>query len=403
MKYNKIIDYLYNDRGIHSVDLSLVRIEKLLKKLGNPQEDLNVILVAGTNGKGSTSTMISSILREAGYKVGLYTSPHLIRFTERFMIDGEEITKEDVERIFNRIFPSITDQTYFEVITAMAYLYFKEQDVDFAVMEVGMGGRLDATNVTKPLVSVITNISLEHTKYLGSTTKDIAYEKAGIIKEGGYVVTAAEGEVYDIINEICMKKQATLFKATPTGLFKLGMNGEFQKINAGTAIKTVKALKYFGIEISKYAIINGLEKASIKGRLQFIRQNVLVDCAHNPGAFEALILELHRLKQEQGFKNLHFVFGAMKDKDISTIIGLLEPLASSFVLTRPRGDMDEMLDRAEEPKNIQKLLTSNKSAKSVYIIDLPMQALKKALSIAGKEDLIVVCGSCFLAGDILRG
>ncbi|MFH1439284.1 MAG: folylpolyglutamate synthase/dihydrofolate synthase family protein [Candidatus Woesearchaeota archaeon] len=452
MRYNKIIELLYS-RGFHSINLGLERIEKLMKKLGNPEKDLKVILIAGTNGKGSTAAMISSILMESGFKVGLYTSPHLVRFTERFRIfdknsknsagfgsfsRGEEITKDKIEELFDKInihLPKLDANgfapTYFEIITAMAYLYFKEEGVDFAVVEVGMGGRLDATNIVNPMVSVITGISLDHTEYLGKNIVDITYEKAGIIKENGYVVTAAEDEAYDVLSHICMKKQATLLKATPTGL-KLGLLGEFQKKNAGVAIKAVKTLKYFGVEIPKIALVNGLEKAIWAGRFEFLRAmngrptNVLVDCAHNVEGVECLVAELNLFMETdkslgskymsedinpnhnnplnvnavvRNFDKIHFVFGAMKDKDIKGMIKLIDVVADSIILTKPHGENDEMLERAEDPKNIAKLIDDNTKVK---IIEKPDLALKKAKQIAGEDDLIVVCGSIFLIGDILR-
>jgi dihydrofolate synthase / folylpolyglutamate synthase len=416
MRYSKILEFLYS-RGIHTVDLGLERVERLLRKLGNPQNKVDVILVAGTNGKGSTSAMISSILQESNFKVGVYSSPHLLRFTERFKINEQEIEKKNVESIFEKIKPHLNDNdglTYFEIITVMAYLYFAEQKVDYAIMEVGMGGRLDATNVVDPLVSVITNISLEHTEYLGKTVEDIAYEKAGIIKENGHVITGvSEGDILDVLRQVAMQKQATLLVATPTGL-ELGLKGEFQKINAGIAIKTIKTLKYFGVEIPKIALMNGLARAQLAGRFEFIKRNLLVDCAHNVAAVEALVEEISRLKEELvnpnykeddeykelRFNKLHLVFGVMKDKDVKDMISLLEPLFDTITLTRPLGEKEEMKERSEDPKIISKYISTHSKVK---VIENPMQALKKANSLAKQDDLIVVTGSCYLVGDVMRG
>ncbi|MBT4540237.1 bifunctional folylpolyglutamate synthase/dihydrofolate synthase [Candidatus Woesearchaeota archaeon] len=413
MRYNKILDLLHS-RGVHTVDLGLERIEKLLKKLGNPHKKLDVILVAGTNGKGSTAAMISSILQEANFKVGVYSSPHLVRFTERFKINKEEILKKEIEALFEKIKPHLNDNdglTYFEIITAMAYLYFKEQGVDYAVMEVGMGGRLDATNVVDPIVSVITNVSLEHTQYLGKCVEEIAYEKAGIIREHGYVVTAAEGEVLEVLRQIAMQKQATLLVATPTGL-DLGLRGEFQKINAGLAIKTIKTLKYSGVEIPKIALMNGLSKATLNGRFQFFKRNVIIDCAHNVASVEVIMDELTTLKEEyvinpseheedeKKYGKFHLVFGAMKDKDVKQMISLLEPFFDTITITRPHGDRGEMKERSEDPKVISKYISRHEK---VNVVEEPKQALKKAQSLANDEDLILVTGSCYLIGDIIRG
>ena len=407
MQYKKILDFLYS-RGIHSVHLGLERMEKLMKKLGNPEKNLKIILVAGTNGKGSTASMISSILKEAGFKVGLYTSPHMSRFTERFKINGVEIFKKDIEAIFDEIKPVLVEldkgdaPTYFEIVTAMAYTYFKQQEVDFAVVEVGMGGRLDATNIINPIVAVITNVSREHTQYLGKKIEEIAFEKAGIIKKNNYVVTAAEDVALDVLKEVCMRKEATLQVATPIGL-DIGLKGEFQMMNAGVAIKAVKTLKHFGYRLPKMALVNGLEKASLPGRFEFVKQNMLVDCAHNVAGIECLVSELNLLKNKQDeesrYENLHLVFGAMKDKDVKSMIELLEPLADSIILTKPHGERDEMLERAEDPKNIARFIDNHKK---VIILEKPEQALKKAKRLAKEDDLIVVCGSCFLVGDVMR-
>ena len=371
----------------------------LLEKLGNPHLDLNVILVGGTNGKGSTATMISSILQEASFKVGQYSSPHLIRFTERFRVNGEEILKKDIEKIFDQVKPHITDQTYFEIITVMAYLYFKEEEVDFAIMEVGMGGRLDATNVVDPMVSVITNVSLEHTQHLGKTVEAITFEKAGIIREGGYAVTAAEGEALEILQQIAMKRQATLLVATPTGL-ELGLMGEFQKTNAGIAIKTTKSLKHFGVEIPKIAFVNGLSKARWPGRFELFRRNIIMDCAHNVAGVEILMEELTALKEDYEYEKMHLVFGAMEDKDYKSMISILEPMFDKIIFTRPLGERGEMKERSADPKVMAKLVDDHKK---VIILESPTEAFKKAKSLTSEEDLMVVCGSCFLVGDLIRG
>jgi len=207
MEHKKILKYLYS-LDSSKVKLGLKNIKALLKKLGNPEKRLKIIHVAGTNGKGSVCMMISSILQEAGYKVGVYTSPHLKKFNERIRINDRLITDKEILGYYLKIKPKITSQSFFEITTAMAFLYFYEKNVDFAVLEVGLGGRLDATNVANPLASVITNIGLEHTDILGNTIEKIAYEKACIIKRNVPIVTGAEGKALDTIKKTAKKRNA---------------------------------------------------------------------------------------------------------------------------------------------------------------------------------------------------
>ncbi|MBS3122157.1 bifunctional folylpolyglutamate synthase/dihydrofolate synthase [Candidatus Woesearchaeota archaeon] len=410
MNYNEILTSLYQ-RGFHTINLGLERIETLLKKLGNPEKNLKVIHVAGTNGKGSVCAMCTSILIEAGYKTGLYTSPHLVDFTERFKINNKNITKKRLVELFEQIKPHITNETYFEIITAMAFLYFKQENVDIVVLEVGMGGRLDATNVVTPLVAVITTISKEHTQYLGDTIEKIAFEKAGIIKDNFkgncYVVVGESNAALNVIKKICKERNAKLSIAKPTTL-KISLKGEYQKINAGIAIEAIKTLTHFGYNIPNPTIIKGLLKTEWRGRLEFVERNVIIDCAHNPNGIECLVNELNLLKEQHKFNKFQVVFGAMKDKNIKEMIKLLLPIASTFTLTTPKGDWINgkwsMEERAEKPENITKFLKNlHFNQKNIYLIKTPFDALKKAKLLAKKDELVVVCGSCFLVGDIMRG
>lgn len=410
MNYNEIINYLYQ-RGFHTINLGLERIEILLRKLGNPEKELKVIHVAGTNGKGSVCAMCTSILIEAGYKTGLYTSPHLVEFTERFKINNKNITEKRLVELFEQIKPHITNETYFEIITAMAFLYFKQEKVDFVVLEVGMGGRLDATNVVTPLVAVITTISKEHTQYLGNTIEKIAFEKAGIIKDNFkgncYVVVGESNAALNVIKKICKERNAKLAIAKPTAL-KTSLKGEYQKINAGIAIGAIKTLAHFGYNIPNSAIVNGLLKTEWRGRLDFVERNVVLDCAHNPEGIKCLVNELNLLKEQHKFSKFQVVFGAMKDKEINKMVKLLLPIASKFILTTPKGDWINgkwsMEERAEKPENLAKLIIDNKfDKKNVFILESPSEAFKKAKSLTKKNELVVVCGSCFLVGDVMRG
>jgi len=275
MNYNQILKELYSLESV-KFKQTLANMRLLLKKLNNPEKKLKCIHVAGTNGKGSVCAMISSILQEAGYKVGMYTSPHLKRFNERIRINNKLITDKDIVKYYLRVKKHVTDQTFFEMTTAMAFLYFKEKNVDFAVLETGLGGRLDTTNVITPLISIITNIGLEHTEYLGNTIEKIAQEKAGIIKENIPVVTAAEGIALATIKNASNNKNSKLIIINNKIIknyknIKLNLKGVFQIENAAIAAKTIEILKNNSkIIINKKNIINGLKNAKWPGRFQFI-------------------------------------------------------------------------------------------------------------------------------------
>src|SRR3989344_7371723 len=271
MEYKKVLDELYS-LDIRKWTLGLERIESLLKRLGNPEKKLKCIHVAGTNGKGSVCAMLHSILADVGYKVGLYTSPHLKKFNERIRINNKLISDNDIVKYYLMVKKYVTSQSFFEITTAMAFLYFADKKVDFAVLEVGLGGRLDATNVVVPLISVITNIGLEHTQFLGKTIKKIAYEKAGIIKNQVPVVTAAEGIALAAIKKISNEKNSKLYIVNKKNAnCRIGLKGEFQKLNAAMAIKSIEALKNdYGVKIKKSSVKKGLLNANWSGRFQFI-------------------------------------------------------------------------------------------------------------------------------------
>ena len=401
MEYKEVILFLNSLERIKGIKLGLDRVNGLLEKLGNPHKGLKIIHVAGTNGKGSVCAMVDSILQEAGYRVGRYTSPHLADFRERFLVNNKRITEEDVIKYFGIVKKHHTNQTYFEFITAMAFLYFRDKNADFLVLEVGMGGRLDATNVITPLVSVITNVSLEHTKCLGRTVKAIAYEKAGIIKEGITSVSNAKKDALEVIKKACKERNSELFPAKDyikrdgfvgIGDYKhleLGLKGDFQIENASTALAAIDVLKQqCKARINKSHITNGLRKARWPGRLEFIGKNILVDCAHNPAAFLALSKEIKKLKQD--FKRLILVIGILKDKDVKGIIKIIEPLADAVIIAKPK------TERAAEPEAIAKYVK-----KEQRVIADSKEALSYAKSIAKSNDLILVAGSIYLVGEIL--
>jgi len=393
MNYNQTLNYIYNLKGSeHKGDfnLSLENMRILLKKLNNPEKSLKVIHVAGTNGKGSVCAMLSSILKEAGYKVGMYTSPHLKDFRERFLINNKKISKEDLVKYFKKVKPSITSQTFFEVITAIAFLYFKDKKIDFLVCEVGLGGRLDATNLVNPIISVITNIGLEHQQYLGEKIEEIAYEKAGIIKNRIPVVTGARGVALKVIKKIAKEKNSKIYlDGKPVKGFPLKLKGDFQLENASVAVETINRLnQYYNLKINKKIIKNGLLKTIWHGRLEFISKNILVDCAHNIDAIKALKKELKKIKK--GYKKLYLIIGFLKDKDHKSMLKELIPLADRTILVKPK------IPRALEPKILEKCVK-----KDYIIIKDTKKALKYAKNIVKKDDLILVTGSIYVVGEVI--
>ncbi|HCX89410.1 MAG: bifunctional folylpolyglutamate synthase/dihydrofolate synthase [Deltaproteobacteria bacterium CG12_big_fil_rev_8_21_14_0_65_43_10] len=415
--YNKSIEYLYALQA-SGIKLGLTNISRLLELLGNPQRGLKSIHVGGTNGKGSVAAMVSSILDKAGYKVGLYTSPHLVNFTERIRINNHEIPESRVAELTDIIYRKIEgtdltrDITFFEFTTAIAMLYFLEQGIDFAVLEVGMGGRFDSTNVVDPLVSVITNVSMDHQQYLGKTIHEIAFEKAGIIKKGGIVITAiTQPSVLSSIQEKCLQDGAALYivgkdikgrrmadgrvdyygmKDKYSGL-RLNLLGRHQVTNAVIALGAIEALKEKGYEIEDKAIYEGLESTYWPGRLEVVRRDPLVvlDCAHNPAGIKTL-----RDAISDGvfsFERLFLVLGIMMDKDFKSIISKLVPLADKIVLTRPR------MDRSASPQILYEEV--KKYYKEAEIVDDVKKAVSFAISLAQREDMVCVTGSIFTVGE----
>ncbi len=381
-------------------NLSLDNMKNLLRKLGNPERDLDCIHVAGTNGKGSVCAILSSILEEAGYRVGKYISPHLKDFRERVMINGKKISKEDVVNYFNKVSRHSKDNTFFEIITAMAFLYFRDKKVDFLVLEVGLGGRLDATNVVNPLVSVITNIGLEHTTYLGDTIEQIAYEKAGIIKKKKPVITGARGRALGVIRRVAKEKGSKVFLIEKplrrNHMFdlygyrklKLQMKGEFQLENSSIAVRTIDVLnKYYGLSITENNVRIGLYKTMVPGRFDFLERNIILDCAHNPDAIRVLKREISKLK----YRRLLVVIGILSDKDYGKMLSELEPITYRFIFTK-----------AKIPRSLNPSLLSKVVRKDFVIIEEPKNALRYAKRIALKKDLILVTGSVYVVREIIK-
>ena len=411
------LNYLYSlERG--GIKPGLKRVKRLLSLLDNPHRGLKSILVAGTNGKGSTAAMIAAILREAGYRVGLYTSPHLLRFNERLCIDGKPIADRELAGLITMLKKRLEadspqdSPTFFEFATAIAFRYFKDRAVDMAVVEVGMGGRYDATNVLHPEVAVITTIGYDHTDYLGDTIEEIAGEKAGIIKDGSKVVTAVEdGAALGVIEAVAKARAASLYRygrefqvewAANGELFYRGdteldglrpaLKGRFQLANLGCALKAIEILRKAGYRIGVEDIRAGLGWVEWPARFQLIdgTPRVLLDCAHNPQGAAALAEEIGRL----GYKRLIMVVGMLKDKPIDAIMGLFAGVASLLVCTEP----DHW--RSADPYLLKSLAEGY--GRYATVKSPVAQAVAEALNRAGADDLLCVTGSIFTVAEAIE-
>ncbi|HTY12701.1 MAG TPA: folylpolyglutamate synthase/dihydrofolate synthase family protein [Candidatus Omnitrophota bacterium] len=376
-----------------NIDLGLERMQKVLSALGDPHSAFKSVHVAGTNGKGSVCAMLDSILREAGYKVGLFTSPHLFRWEERIRVNGKEINSSDfgirisdLGRLGKEFDLKLTP---FEEVTAVALQYFADEGVDMAVVEVGMGGRLDATNVITPLVSVITNIDLDHTEYLGDTVEKIAFEKAGIIKKGVPVVTAEEKpEALSVIRKTCEQNgsECMVVRADESSKAKSGLIGPHQRKNEAVAVKVAQLMN-----ISKKAIETGLKKAHWPARFQVVGRDprIVIDGAHNEAGAKALA---SALKSEGIEPPVTFVIGMQGYKDTGRVIGILAPLASDLILTHsshPQSADPEKL--AEEARAASKANVRT------------MGSVAEAVAEAKKTGhAIVIAGSLFVAAEALK-
>jgi len=414
MTYRESLAYLksLNPLGIR---LGLDPVRSLLQRLGNPQESCPAVLIAGTNGKGSVAAMTASLLTAAGFRTGLYTSPDLIDFRERIRIDGRMIRREEIVACAEAVKRGVRETvSYFEFLTAMAFLYFEKEKVDIVVLEVGLGGRLDATNVVTPLVSVITNISLEHREYLGNTLEKIAREKGGIIKERGICLTAARQKpVIDTLEGICRERGASLYRVGKEirttihrdGTFSYrGIGRSFERLtcpligrhqisNVALALGAVEMIGDAGFRVNDAAVSKGLKEAQWEGRLEILQRSpmLLVDGAHNAAGAAAL---RQAFLNDFPHRRLILVFGVLGDKDYRTMARRLFSLADRVILTHPQSE------RALPPDSLRPL--AEKFNKAIEVINNPGDALRRALSLAGKNDLVCAAGSLYLVGEIKR-
>jgi dihydrofolate synthase/folylpolyglutamate synthase len=419
MAFQETIEYLFGLQK-YGIKFGLTNSLTLMERLGDPQRRFRSVHIAGTNGKGSTAAFLDSMLRSAGYRVGLYTSPHLVSFTERIRVDGVPVSEQRVVDLADRVRRCYDGSegmtpTFFEVTTAMAFTHFAEAGIDIAVVETGMGGRLDSTNVVTPLVSVITNIDLEHTEFLGTTIEAIAGEKAGIIKQGVPVVTGAvQPEAIAVLAAEAGRKGAPFHRmpkdfgpeGEAPGLspafdyrgmslrydgLRAGLPGLHQLLNASLALAAAECLGAAGIMVPEEAVRSGLAEAAWAGRLEQVSSgpDIYLDGAHNPASSAVLAEALEELKRGHG--QLVLVLGILRDKDHRSIIDRLVPLADRVIATRPQyARAMDVRALADEVRPLQE---------KVAIAGTVAEAIALARSVAAKDDLIVVTGSLYTVGD----
>ena len=425
MSYQTIIDFLFSLQT-QGIKFGLSNSVRLMELMGNPHLSFRSVHIAGTNGKGSTSAFLAGVLQAAGYRVGLYTSPHLVSFTERIRINGMQVSEERVVELAERVrrrYDGVLSReggdlltpTFFEVTTAMAFTCFAEERVDIAVVEAGMGGRLDSTNVIAPLVSVITNIDLEHTEYLGTTLGQIAAEKAGIIKAGVPVVTGAtQPEVLAVIEQQALAAGAAVFRmprdfgaervaagrtqefdyrgiTTRLPHIRIGMLGRHQVGNACLALAAAECIGRAGLAVPEAALRAGLEQAVWEGRLERVAQgpDIYLDGAHNPASARVLADAVRELKR--GYGRLIMVVGMLKDKDRRGILEQLAPLADRLIVTRPN------YSRALEVETLAAEIASMHG--DIAVAGTVAEAIDLARREARGDDMILITGSLYTVGD----
>lgn len=416
MNFEDCINWLYSFEKF-GIKLGLERITFICNKLGNPQNNYKIIHVGGTNGKGSVCKFLESILVKSGYNVGVYTSPHLQRFSERFVVNSEEISESELIYLIEKVKPIVEDMvknnnipTFFEIVTAIAFQFFKDKKVDFAIIEVGLGGRFDATNIVNPIVTIITNVTLDHQDRLGNKIEDIAFEKVGIIKQDVPVITAASGTALDVIKKISKGKNSDitiverdswkkikgsanwqeLLISCPIKEYKIStsMFGRYQGENIAIALSTVESLQINGVYIPDKSIYAGLEKIINPGRMEIVNFEpiILLDGAHNVAGMTSL-----RESIEEGliFNKFILIIGILKDKKIKEILDVINTIADEIIITKSHNK------RACDPSILKNIIHD----KEAIIIDEIPKAVNHAKSIASNKDLICITGSIFTVGE----
>jgi len=437
MNYQEALTFL-NNLQMHKIKLGLGAMRSFLAKIGQPEQRLKIIHVAGTNGKGSVSASLLQVLGRSGYRAGLFISPHLSSVRERFRTTEGFISEEAFARLAGHIIEKLGDEqiTYFEFTTALALLWFAECELDLVILETGLGGRLDATNVVTPLVSVITSISMDHEAYLGSTLTEVAGEKAGIIKPGVPVVAAGGAEeVVGVLERTAAERGSALYllgrdfryagesnddwrwqgaeslSGTTIDHLRCSMRGAYQRENASLVVAALQVLGQQGYNIPETGLREGLATVVWHGRLEYLvldrdsrlrygsareagdrAVRYLLDGAHNPAGVKSLALTLER---EYAYRRLILVWGAMIDKDIAAGLTSMLPLVDTFVLTRPEGE------RSAEPEQLLACLPEFSRNKGVLVRDVG-EALAAAENRSSAEDMIVVAGSLYLVGAVRK-
>lgn len=420
MDYKQSITWLYSFEKYGS-KLGLQNITLLINHLQNPQNTYKTIHVTGTNGKGSVCKYLGSILKQAGYTVGVYISPHLQRFSERITINSKEIPQKDIAQLITKIKPIVEEMmsknitpTFFEITTALAFEYFSNKKVDYAVIEVGLGGRYDATNVLTPTLTIITNISLEHTKILGKNTKDIAYEKAGIIKQNIPLITAVHHNAKHVITQIAKEKKAPLLCIDNTWwkrihhsvnnqqfqikgqhntyIVETSMLGQHQGENIAVSLIAIEQLQQQGAMITASHISKGIKQAFNPGRMEIISKKpmILLDGAHNNAGMKMLY---NSLQQDFQYTSLILILGILQDKSIKKMLTTILPLADSIITTQssnPRACPAELL-----AEKIQKIDANKK----IIIQPNISEAIQQAISLLNTDDLLCISGSLFTIGE----
>ena len=396
------------------IKLGLASISRLMRGLGNPQDRFSSIHIAGTNGKGSIAAFLSSVLAHGGYKVGLYTSPHLVRFNERIQINGRPISDKDVAQVaevVQRIYTQGEPPTFFECATAMAFYHFASEKVDWAVLETGMGGRYDATNVVHPEVSIISNISMEHQEYLGNTLAKIAREKAGIIKRNAGIVTGTrQKSALKVIEQVATENEVPLYRLgkeirirkNKEGSFtylgigrrwpqvKIGMIGDHQVTNAALALGALELLQKKGLYLTDEAVYEGLAATRWPGRLEVFSRKpfILLDGAHNPSAVRRL---KNYLENSFSSRRLTMVVGVLEDKAWKPMLRDLAGVAHRIILTRPQ------YERAADPHKLAAFLRPLKQ--DLVVIPKLSDAISFALEKTSTADAVCITGSLYTVGD----
>jgi dihydrofolate synthase/folylpolyglutamate synthase len=415
--YNKCIKYLYSLERV-GIKYDLKNIREILKFLRNPEKKLKAVHIAGTNGKGSVASIINSVLLECGFKCGLYTSPHIKDFRERILLNGKMIDKKFVIEFTNKLNPLIKkiSPSFFEVTTAMAFEYFADNKVDYAIIEAGLGGRLDSTNVLKPLISIITGISIDHREYLGNTIEAIAREKAGIIKNNIPVITGKlNSKSKEIIRKIAERRNSEFFyspevtkikisEKLETGLnFKYGNNdfyfpviGDYQKINISTATTSLKILfKRENLLINNILLSEGfqnlIKNSNFYGRFQIIKDSpkIIIDVSHNTEGIKNLKNNLKYVT----YRKLYIIFGMMKDKEYKKCLSEIDNLGGYVILTKPK------YKRALEPEEMYWIFRNKTNC--IVIKDVK-NAYNYAINKASKDDAVLITGSFYLVGEALK-